>query len=634
MNHTLPALLASATPSARLVSYRTYKAGILAILGSVSTANANPPEAALPDTTIIANRHETPLGKVGSAVSVLDVAGLENEGIFHLDEALKFAPGVVSESISGQRGSASSLLLRGTTTGHAHIRVDGMRISGPNIASGNFFGGARLGGLSRIEILRGPQSALYGGDAIGGVLGLYSQKGTGAPGGSLRLEAGSFESFSSSLRLHGEIDRFSYNLGIGHEATANDLPNNRHGQISYSLRLDYQASDSLALGMTLRGFDSHFRRPRYSDPGFARDADDDTESTLATFFAELQVSDRWKSKLTLGVYDEGYDSRSHGSANYYRTDGRKRAVYWDNTVDWSERHSTTAGLVYETTDFSYASWYFGLTEDRRDAEQHGVYLNHRWDVTDALSLTGGVRWEDYDTYGGETTWRAAVAYRVEETNSKFRASAGKGFRPPAFTEIYGFGGASNFDLKAEQSFGWDVGVDQVFCGGQYQVGVTYFENRIDDQITTRFGPPPNYASVTYNAPGTSVTRGVELESHARWLDGRLRASLAYTWLAESLLDQPEHSGGLRISGDVTDRLEAGGSVTYLDDRSWGGNALDAYALVNLHANYRVSSSVTLHARVTNVFDKDYEYSNFGSGIYRETYPGRGRGLFAGVTLEW
>ncbi|BDS08083.1 TonB-dependent receptor [Oceaniferula spumae] len=637
MKYTKIAFLGSATSSARFTSNIQRNTGILTLAATAASfgmACAHPEENKLPDTTIIANRTETSLTKVGSAVSVLDVTGLERDGILHLDEALKFVPGVVSESISGQRGSASSLLLRGTTTGHAHIRVDGMRISGPNITSGNFFGGSNLSGLSRIEILRGPQSALYGGDAIGGVLGIYSKKGTGTPGGSLRLEAGSFDSFTSSLGLHGQIDRLSYNLGIGHESTDNDLPNNHFEQLSYTLRLDYEVSDSLDIGLTLRGFDSEFRRPSYSDPNFARSADDDTESLLATIFAELQVNDIWKSKLALGLYDETYDSDTFGSSNYYRTEGQKYAAYWDNTLHWNDRHTTTAGLVYEKTKFEYQSLFFGLTEDDRESDQYGIYLNHSWDVTDALTLTGGVRWEDYDTYGDEVTWRAAAAYRIKQTGTKFRASVGKGFRPPSFIDIYGFGGASNFDLKAEQSIGWDVGIDQQFCEGQYQISATYFENRIEDQITSTFGPPPTFATVTFNAPGTTVTKGIELEAHAKWLDGRVRTSVAYTWLAESLQDQPEHSAGLRVSADVTDDLEAGFSVNYLDDRSWGGNEVAAYTLVNLHANYEIKPGITLNARVSNLFDEDYEFANFGSGLFQETYPGRGRGIFGGVTFVW
>ena len=637
MKNTKIALQGSAASSSLFTPNNKRNKRILTIVAtaaSIGITCAESEEHALAETTIIANRTETDLSKVGSAVSILNVSELEQSGILYLDDALKYVPGVISESIGGQRGSISSLFLRGTNTKHGHIRVDGFRISGPNMATGNFFGVNDLSGLSRIEVLRGPHSALYGGDAIGGVLGIYSKKGSGTPGGSLSIGGGSFNSFSSALTMEGQIDRLSYALGIGYQETDNDLPNNQFEQLSYALRLDYAVNDSLDVGLTLRGFESQFRRPDYADPAFSRAADDSIESTLATIFVNSQLTDQWHSKLTLGIYQEKYDSSDFEATSFYTSDGQKYAAYWDNTIEWDNRHTTTAGLVYEKTNYDYASFYYGLSTDSRDAHQYGAYINHSWDVTDALTLTGGIRWEDYDTYGDEFTWRGAAAYRIEETNTKFRASIGRGFRPPSFIDIYGFGGTANFDLAAEQSTGWDIGIDQQFCNGSHQISLGYFENRIEDFITSIYGPAPTYTPSTFNASGTSITRGIELEAHGRWLNDRIRATFVYTWLDESLSGQPEHSAGLRVSADVTDKLETGLSINYLDHRKFNGNELDPYILVNLHANYQLSSDTTLTARIENVFDSDYEFFNSGPVSNPSKYPGRGAGFFAGITYQW
>ena len=636
MKNTKNAFQRSATSSTPLTPNTQRNTGILTIVATAASLGltyAEPEEDALPNTTIIANRSETDISKIGSAVSVLDVSELEKSGILYLDDALKYVPGVISESLAGQRGSTSSLFLRGTNTDQAHIRVDGVRLSDSNIASGGFLGGSGIAGLSRIEVLRGPHSALYGGDAIGGVLGVYTKKGSGDPSGSFSIGTGSFNTFSTALKFQGQLDRLSYAFGIGYEETDNDLPNNDFEQINYTLRLDYEVNDSLDIGLTLRGFDSDYRRPDNTDPNFSRGGDDDTESILATLFAELQVNEQWSSKLTLGFYNEELESLTFNSPNFFISDGQKYAIYWDNTVQWNDRHTTTAGLVYENTDFDYASEFFGLTQDDRDQDQYGIYVNHSWDVTDALTVTGGVRWEDYDTFGDEVTWRGAVAYNIEETGTKLRASVGRGFRTPTFIEIFGFGGGSNFDLDPEESIGWDVGIDQKFCDGQYSIGVTYFENRIKDEIDSVFDPVTS-TSTNFNAPGTSTTRGIEFEAQGKWLDDRIRASVNYTWLEESLSDLPEHSAALRIDATITDKLEAGISANYLDERSFGGNDLDSYILVHLHANYKLTSSLTLNARVENLFDETYEFASFGSGAFESTFPGRGTGFFTGLTYEW
>ena len=149
-------------------------------------------------------------------------------------------------------------------------------------------------------------------------------------------------------------------------------------------------------------------------------------------------------------------------------------------------------------------------------------------------------------------------------------------------------------------------------------------------IDSAFGPAPDYLTTYFNTPGTTTTRGLEVAAGSKWLDERLEATLNYTWLDKTLSGQPEHSAGLRVNGKICDKLEAGFSVIYRDERTFGGNELDSYTLTNLHANYRVSDKVSLHARVENLFDEDYQYFNgFGA-----SYPGRGRGIFGGVTISW
>lgn len=599
--------------------------GTFALSAILLPAEDQDPEL-LPEVSVIANRVSTDLDKVGNAVTILDAQQLQRESISRIDEALKFVPGAVSESIGGQPGSSSSLFLRGTVTGQTHVRVDGVRITGPNVTTNNFLGGSGLSGLSNIEVLRGPQSALYGGDAIGGVLGLYTRQGSGDPSGQLRLEGGSFNSFDGDLSLQGQMNHFSYALGFGALTIDNDLPNNQFEQSNYTLRLDYEASDDLSLGLTLRGFHSDFRRPNYSNPSFPREANDETDSLLGTLFGELRVNEIWTSKLTLGLYDEKYDSQSYTSTNAYVTEGNKSSAYWDNKLEWNDRHTTIAGAVYENTEFSYDNVSFGAS-DNREADQYGVYLNHTWDVTDEFSLNGGLRWEDYDTYGDEVTWRAAAIYRLEQSGTKFKASVGKGFRPPSFIELYGFGGGSNFDLEAEKSLGWDVGIDQEFCDGDAQLSVTYFENHIEDRIDSAWdGSSSNY----FNTEATTLTNGLEVEARSVTPDGRVTTSLSYTHLNKALSGQPSHSVGLRVHGEITDKFSAGFNVQYLDKRSWGGETLDDYIITNLYARCAFTSNLEVFARVENLFDQSFEYySGFG-----ETYPGRGRGLFAGATLTF
>ncbi len=634
MQNRITALHGSATKSA------LHLTGTLASVAAIVALGQPPAHAAtgenpdvLPGTTVIANRVKTELAKTGSAVTVLEVDSLDQQGVRNLDDALKFVPGVISESLGGQRGSTSSLFFRGTKTNHTHLVVDGMRISDANMTFGGFLGSSNLNGLSRIEVLRGPQGALYGGDSIGGVMGIYSTKGKGDSSGKLRVEGGSYNTWNTLLAMQGESGDFAYSLNLGHERTDNDLPHNAFEMLSYALRLDYIVNPCLNVGLTLRGADTTFQAPHYGGP-YSSPLDDELQYTLGTVFAEYEANPFWNTRLTLGMYDQEYHSESpvfgFNPASSYDTDATKYALYWDNTLEWNDCHTTVIGAVYENSDFSYQSDYYGITGDARTRDQYGFYLNHIWDVTEDFNITGGARWEDYDDYGNEVTWRASCAYTVSQTDTTIRASIGKGFRPPSCVDLDGFGGqAPSPGLGAETSLGWDLGIEQSLCDGQYTFGLSYFENRIEDAIT--YVPQP-YPTPGYNtnAGGVTQTNGIEASAEANFLQDRLGIRLSYTWLDRALAEMPEHSLGLRIHGKISDQLDMALTATYLDDRAFFGNEVDAYALVNLSCNYRVNDTVTLNCRVENLCDEDYEFAR-GSG---DVYPGRGRGVIAGCTIQW
>jgi vitamin B12 transporter len=632
----------------------------LCLISASAVDSAEQEPAKLPDTTIIANRIATPLSQVGSSVSVLDVAKLADQGIFQLDEALKFAPGVVSESIGGQRGSYSYTQIRGMEAKDTALFVDGMRISGgpDQFISQYFLGSQNTNGLSQIEVLRGPQGVMYGPDTMGGVIGLYSAKGEGPHSGELRLETGSFNSQNAMLGMQGTEGDLSYSLSLGYEETENDTSkykfdgekDNDFDMFSYALRLDYAVNKQLNIGMTLRGAEATYIGPNIA--GYGPDVTD-TDYTLGTVFAEYELNEQWLSKLTLGIYQQNTFFNQPDSLFTSDEDLAKFALYWDNTYQWNDRHTTLFGLTYEDSSYTGESSFSDADNNRT---QSGVYANHIWQVTDNFNVSGGLRWENYDEdrqkkgqsredgYDDDhVTWKLASAYTAEKTSSILRASIGTGFRLPAVSQIVGspnpfFGPAilPNDDLDPQESIGWDLGVEQPFCDGKYGLSVTYFANRVDGQIY-------NTGTQYVNADSISEISGIEASAEANFLDDRLNITLSYTWLDRSpLIDLPENVLGLRVHGQISDRLSLGLSASYMDSRSMGapsdtyaGN-LESYVLVNLFGHYQLTENVKLTARVENLLDTDYELFNQPAqgGLQEASFPGRGVGIFGGVTIEW
>lgn len=633
MKHIRPALQVSATKSALCISTGSL---ILATLGlSAASARAEEKPETLPDTTILANRTATSLNKVGSSVTVLDTGLLSRQGINSLDQALKHVPGVFSESIGGQKGSGSDIFIRGTRQRHTHFIIDGMRVSDINSAgqlTKIFLGTQNLNGFSKLEVLRGPQGAIYGGDSIGGVIGIYSARGREGHHGIARLEGGSFNSLDSHIGLQGAHNGFAYSLTLGYQTTDNDTSkylyngqkDNDFEAFSYSLRLDYALSEELELGMTLRGADTRYEGPRVGSAWWSTTDQSDQDSILATLFATYQASDIWSSKLTIGFFDqENNFVQASGSGNTETF--AKLALYWDNTLNWNRCHKTVVGAVYEDTE--YTSTGSGVNVKRN---QYGVYANHIWDITDALHLSGGLRWENYDSYGKETTWRVAAAYDLTN-NTKLHTSVGKGYVPPSFQQLYDnnyYNG--NADLEAETSIGWDLGVTHTWCDGRFSIDLTYFENEIENAIQTSgtvFYPAKDHH---INVAGITKTQGLEATAKTSFAGGLLDVVATYTYLGEAVVDLPRNVASLRVNTQLTDDLTAGITASYVDSRSYGGDTIDAYTLVNLYGNYKISEDITFGLRIDNLLDEKYEYyKGFGS-----TYPGRGRGIFGSISFTW
>ncbi len=563
-------------------------------------------ERELDPLVIAATRMETAESRIGGSVSVLDLESLEERQIYDLQTALNELPGVIATSTGGQRGALGSLFIRGTNTSDSQVIVDGVRLSDSTAPLGNFLGLATLDGIGSAEILRGPQSALYGGEAIGGVLSLTTARGAGDASGSLRLEGGSFGSSRTGVSLQGGIGRLSYASSTNFEDTQNDAPDNDFTLLSQALRLDFAATDSVTVGLTYRGTDS-----RYEAQGQSLDH---VDASLVTLFAEARFTPCWSSKLIAGFYREAYDSDSQWGN--FGTDLDRLSVSLDNELRVAEVHRFAFGGFFEQVDYRNT---IGSDENR---DRYGVHGGWQWEVTERVTTYLAARWEDYAAYGEEFTYRGTAAYRIPRSGTIFRTSYGRAFRTPTFLDLFGTAfGAGNPSLSAETSQGWDVGIEQSF-GDSHRVSVAYFSNRIEDQIQSFPTPPINRA-------GSTRTSGIETALDGSFADGRWNYRASYTYLGRSLSDQPTHTASGSLAFRPTEPWLIGIGATYVDERSYGGGPLDDFLLVRLHASYQWTENLRVHARVENLFDQGYQLSNFGTVI-----EGSGPGVFAGLTWDW
>ena len=578
----------------------------------------------LEEMVVIANRLETPGENVGSAFSVLEGGILERSGFVTLGEALRSVPGTGMGSEGGQRGSISAMRMRGSESDHTLLLLDGMRVTDANVTPFNLLGGETLLGYSRVNVLRGPQSALYGSEAIGGVVSLETRVGSDEGEQRAFIEGGSFGSLRGGAELQGESGGARWYLGGSHEFTANDRASNDFEQSQFALRMEGDLGPGTVGGLTARAWVSDYENPGSVGP-FAIGAVDERAAHLVTGYLEHFASERFRSKLVVGYYREKFEERG---VFPFESDAEKVSVDLRNVVSWSDRHETAVGGLLEWSSFRSTA-----TPVDEHGWLSGLYGNHVWQPVRGVTASLGTRWEHLERWDDAFTWRGTGSWHTPIDGMRLHGSYGTGFRAPSYFELFGALPGLNFvgnpDLEEERSRGWDLGVEWG-PGGGLRFDVTWFHNRIDDLIDFK---PVNI--------GKALTQGIEVSAEGRLFGGHLTWRGSYTWLDAKddstnlrLVRRARHRASLDLQGEPAEGVLVGVGGTYVSgmvDNDFSvvpvvRKSLDEIMLLRAYCSYRVSEHVSVHGRIENLLDRDYEeVANF---------PGRGFGVFGGVQVRW
>jgi len=605
---------------------RTTKTGCTLVLGAAITLSGYVSaeiENELDELVVSATRLAVEKSETTEQLKVLDLRDLEERSIYDLRSALNDSPGVLSLSTAGETGALGSLLIRGTANSDSQVVVDGLRINDSNGASSNqFLRGPSLNTFGNIELLKGPQGSLYGGNAIGGVLFMETPRGAGDQETKLFLEGGSFDTLNTFLSNSGSSGELSWFLGGGYNGTHNDAANQNYDQASNVMRLEWQQSDSLVIGTTLRVLDQRFEDSAASV--------NHLDSVLGTIYVDARLSDIWEAKFTLGHYRQNYDLDFNGG--FYYTDLDRTSFSTDHRIEVGEKQAFRFGTYVENNDFeSFGRSSFGPFSVSDGAEiRYGGYLGWDWQPVSSLLTKATIRWEDYADYGDEITWNLGTAWEPI-SGTKFTANVGRAYTPPTFLDLFGAtttGSVGNPNLEAQESLGWDIGVEQEY-NKDHSVSLSYFHNHLENAIdrSPTFGFP---ALPPVNRIGNSETNGVEIGLDGAFLDGGIVYRVAWTYLHQSVNDQPDNFANATLEWSPLEKLSLGIGVTYLDERSYGGQKVNSSIIGRVYGRYQLNEAFALHARIENVNDEEYDLFNSGFG----TTQGPGLGLFAGLTATF
>jgi vitamin B12 transporter len=596
----------------------------LALAGALALALAPAVAAQTRDTTrlkeivVTATRAPTPIGSLGSSADAFRSAELARRQLTSLRDALQLAPGG-TVLVTGAPGGVASLFLRGVSSSQTLFLVDGIRVNDANASYGSFLGGADLAGGDRIEVVRGPQSTLWGGAAIGGVVALDAERGEGRARGTVETEGGSFGSWRGRLLAEGERGGLGWNAAFSANGTDNQRRPNGWDQRTQLVRIDDRLSGALRVGGTFRGL-----QQSYTSPGDLRTTNTTPSGTttfednLGTLYLDATPAAGWRSRLTAGAQEEftkGTSRFNGGPESVFSLTDTRRVLDWQNTLSLGPAARAVAGVNREWSTVESG----GSSQDERLL---GVYVEAELSPVHPLTLTAGLRNDDYNSFGHAATYRLTGAWHIERSDTKLRASYGTGFMPPSLDARFGSAFQKpNPDIRPERSRGWDAGVDQGLFAGRGSVSATYFRNTLRDLI--------GFQGAVFPELGMSVNvdraRTSGLEFSGRLAAGPADARLAYTLLSAVSLSEPDpamarlirrprHTLSADILVAAARRISVGaGVLAVLDREDTDFNTFPArrvdpgdYAVARTYASWDVTRRLTLGVRADNLFDRRYE----------------------------
>lgn len=594
---------------------------VLPLLPSAVLAATEPDEI-----VVYGSRLDQDIAKVGSSVSVLTTEDLEQQGYAFVLDALAATPGVTVNR-NGAFGGAASLRIRGAGTDQTLVLIDGVPVGDTSSVGGAFdFARLDVAQIERIEVLRGPQSTLWGSEAIGGVVSITTKRPENTSLTAF-VEGGSFDTVrggasmsvrdaeKGGLRIAGSAIS-SEGISKADEEAGN-TEEDGFDSASVSAALDTQV---LGLGLDLRLFyqtaNTETDSFDFTAPGSVADGDENTETE--EFNASLAItlpssSDGFEHTLLLGHNRIDRDNFLNGAPNF-DAEGQRSILRYQATAKLSDRIKLALGgegdLRQAGGDDTSIASAFALVEAA---------------ATERLTLSGGLRIDDHEAFGSETTGRVAAAFAATDTLT-LRANWGQGFKAPSlFQQTFFCCGAAapNPDLAPERSEGYEIGAR--FARGGLSLDIVTFVLETENLIDFSFidGSYVNIDEVR--------TNGIETSGSARLLPW-LEAQVSYAFLdaedgdGNRLVRIPRHSGDAALIADPKGPFSAALNLRYNGEENDNFGITEDWTRLDLNLRYQLREAAELYLRAENLADADYQ-EIFGYGT-------PGRSAYAGLRLHY
>lgn len=610
--------------------------------GQIDTLNSQ-----LDEITISANKNETSLLNTASSVTIISSKQIELKQSSTVVDLLKDVPGVTI-SQQGGTGKLSSVFMRGANSNFVLVMIDNVEVNDPSSAQNAFdFSSLQVSDIERIEIVKGPQSTLYGSEATAGIINILTKTGSGKPSYTVQGEGGSNNHYKGSISANGQINEVNYLANFSKLQTdavssirGNNFENDGYTNNSGFLKLGYDIDENLGFNISYKYVDTETDLDQAEkdgdDPNFNSDL---TSHLLNMNFRGLFLNGKWESTLrgsyfgneinALDKFDNNHPATS-STSNYV---GSRVSFNWQNNFRIVENNLMTLGIDSKSDQAKsnyHSESMFGPFDSNFPEENirtTGIYLQDLVTFQN-FSATVGYRFDDNEKFGSVSTYRIAPMYFIKSIGTKIKATYGTGFKAPSlfnlFAPFYG-----NSELKPEKSIGWDIGLDQFLFKNNVFIGVTYFDMKFEDML----GFNENFQSININE---AETNGIELSLNIQNISGfSINASYTYNETyntstselsEEQLIRRPKNQFAINMNYQLN-KINLGLNVSHSGEKFDNDFStfpssrvtLDAYTLVNLNATYNFTEYLRLFGRVENLLDEEYSdilyFGNLGRAGY-------------------
>jgi vitamin B12 transporter len=633
----------------------------------VALADAPPGQASSPDeagaeaatavaqVVVTPNRTPVTADKVGLSFTILTLDQIRLDQETQVADILVRTPGVTLAQNGGPGGTAS-IFIRGADSDETLVLIDGVRVNDPSdTGSGYDFSNLYAGDIGRIEVLRGPQSTLYGSEAMGGVVNVITAAPTRPFEGDIQAEGGSYGTAYVRGGIGGKQDRFDWRLGAWYDSTdgVSDFDktfggtgNDAFHTAGASGRFGYDITPTVQLDERAYFTWSRAEIDGYDTPsGFFGNDNEFVRSRQAVDYTgvNFQLLDgRLQNRVAFEYsdIDRRYeDPDQFGSKYTFLGDGASTNFEYEGVFAIASGYQAVFGAASGRSTFSSVDPLYppAITAGATNTSGYGQVSG---EVLPGLTLTAGGRYDEHSTYGGHATAQASAAWRLNDGATILRASFGQGFKAPSLYQLYSEFG--NLTLRPEEADGWDAGIEQHFFDGHVILQATYFGRQTRDLIefiscygVTTGACATNLFGGYYANVDRARAEGAEVS--ASW-QATTRLQLAGNYTYDHDVDRSPGSPTFGLQLPRRPRNTANLSANYLwpvkltttlalryADRSYDDSAntipLQSYVLWDVRAAYPITAKLEIYGRIENLTDKHYETAYQYGTLGRAAYAG-------------